>query len=212
MKGSMRPNATNRGGQHHTRFRCIAAASTLPSSSILFVIYSRGPLQDQEWLRLDRHPPALAQAVEHRNGRQARLDQFSLIDRWFSRNHPGDEGGEVGLVALVLAGARALAARPAVRGHAQGEEIVDGDDGAAGEELEALLAEGGVAERGVDDGGEAAIGEMEGRGEVVADSCRHRAGPGLDRDDVGVDQEAGEVDEMAEFAEDAPAALRGIID
>src|SRR5260221_13645855 len=144
MKGSMRPNATNRGGQHHTRFRCIAAASTLSRSCILSVSYRRRPLQDPEWLRLDRHPPALAQAVEHCDGRQARLDQFGLIDRWFSRNHPGDEGGELGLLALVLAGARALAARPAVRGHAQGGEIVDGDDGAPGEELEALLAEGGV--------------------------------------------------------------------
>jgi len=77
--------------------------------------------------------------------------------------------------------------------------------GAAGEELEALLAEGGVAERGIDDGGEAAIGEMQRRGEIVAHPRLHRAGIRLDGDDIGADQAAREIDEVTELAENAAA-------
>src|SRR5260221_1541884 len=163
-------------------------------------------------LPLDRDTPTLAQAVEYGYCCQAGLEELALVDRRSAVGNPGDEGGELGGVALVLAGARGLAARPAVRRHAHGEEIVDGDDGAAGEELEALLAESGVAARGIDDGGEAAIGEMQRRGEIVAHTCLHRPGIGLDGDDIGVDEAAREIDEVTELAENAAAALRGGID
>ena len=106
-------------------------------------------------------------------------------------------------LSLVLPGLHD--ARLAARVDGQFGEVVEANDAAVGEDFQIFLRHAGIAERGIDDRADRAVGETQDRRDRVRVSGRRRS--------LHVGRQAaaeiGEaVDEMTDLAEDAPAALR----
>jgi len=125
----------------------------------------------------------------------------------------GEEGGPGGLVAFILAERRAGLFGAPAGGDAQGAEVIEHGDRAAAEDLDALLGDGLIAVGQVGQGAERAVGEAEGEhGVILAVASAVGQGGGLDPGGRLADEEGEEVDEVAAFADDAPAADGRVVD
>src|SRR5688572_33411548 len=109
-------------------------------------------------------------------------------------------------MTLVLAGSRLVRGGAAIDDDAETAEVVDTNDRPGGIDLDQLLGEGRIARAGIDDRGDAAVAEAQGRGDILAGGagryCRS-----LDGADGAAGQMARQVDEMAHLAQDPSVLL-----
>ena len=144
---------------------------------------------------------AAAQRLERRNGSPAGFDQFRLVHwRRSAGARSADKCLQFAANTLVLAEARLAAPDAAILGDGQATEILDGGHCAAGKDFDQFLAQGSIALRRVSDGGEAAVGKIKRNGHILGGGAGAGHDVGMHRNNRRADQEARQIDEVANLA------------